>query len=163
MSMKKTFKSDVYVDGRTKQAFKDATDINKILYKAQKTGTISHLQKHQGAYGDFSDIDDLLTAHQRLQRGQEIFDDLPSEVRREFDQDLGKFFNYVNDPQNVDKLADLLPGLAKRGDQVPDIGKRIAQATGGASLGADPTPPPAEPVAAPTEPSTPPTGGTASQ
>ena len=160
MSQFPTFQSDDYPDGRTKQSFKDQTDINKILYKAQKTGTISHLQKHGGEYGDFSDIGDLLSAHNRLERGRAIFADLPSEVRREFKQDVGAFFKYVNDPQNVDKLPDLLPALAKKGDQIVDVNKKIAQATGGASLGADPAPPPAQPAASATaDPAPPDTSG----
>ena len=121
MSMMDTFKSDDYSDGRTKQAFKDATDINKILAKAAKGQTITHLAKHGAIYGDFSDIDDLLTAHDRLQAGQRIFDDLPSEVRREFKNNIGTFYNYVNDPSNKDDLVRLLPQLAKRGDDLPNI------------------------------------------
>ena len=35
-----------YKDGRTKQSFKDSTDINKILKKAQRTGSIAHLNKY---------------------------------------------------------------------------------------------------------------------
>lgn len=108
-----------YDDGRTKQSFKDSADINKILAKAQRVGSLSHLVKHGASYGDFSDMPDLLQANQRLQRGMEIFSELPSEVRREFDQDAGKFFAYVNDPANKDKLADLLPHLAKPGTQMP--------------------------------------------
>ena len=118
MSMMETFQSDNYPDGRTKQAFKDQTDINKILAQAAKGKTISHLARHGAVYGDFSDIDDLLVAHNRLKKGQSIFDQLPSEVRREFDNDLGKFFRFVNDPENLEKLPQLLPGLAKPGDQM---------------------------------------------
>ena len=72
-----------YSDGRTKQSFKDATDINKLLKKAQRTGTLSHLEKFQGQYGDFSDFD-FLEAQNNLARGKQIFEQLPSEVRREF-------------------------------------------------------------------------------
>lgn len=145
MSMLPTFNSDEYKDGRTKQSFKDATDINKILSKAQKTGTVSHLAKHEGVYGDFSDIDDLMTAHERLQRGQQIFDELPGEVRREFNQSPAEFFNFVNDPKNAGQLHKVLPALAKPGDQRPDVLKKAAQATGGATIqengGAGGTPP----------------------
>lgn len=121
-----TFKSDHYPDGRTKQAFKDSTDINKILVKAQKGDTISHLAKHGAVYGDFSDIDDLLTAQTRLATGQRIFDQLPGEIRREFEQSPAKFYNYVNDPANADQLANLLPGLAERGNQLQTIVRSAA-------------------------------------
>ncbi len=109
-------KTPVYDDGRTKQAFKDETDINKILQRAQKTGTISHLAKHEGHYGDFSNYD-FLGNQIMLARGREVFDDLPAELRREFNQSPQQFFQYVNDPANKDDLGRLLPALAEPGRQ----------------------------------------------
>ena len=115
-----------YSDGMTKQSFKDETDINKIVRKAQKAGTVSHLQKHGAFYGDFGDMPDLLDAYGRYQRGVDIFSELPSEVRKEFDQDMGAFFNYVNDPANKDRLPELLPGLAEPGRQLPAVRRSAA-------------------------------------
>lgn len=126
MSMLPTFKSDRYDDGRTKQAFVESTDINKILAKAQRGGTISHLAKHGAMYGDFSDIDDLLSAHKRLERGQAIFDELPSEVRKEFMNDLGAFYRYVTDPANAERLQELLPDLARPGRQMVAVRRTVA-------------------------------------
>lgn len=117
------FKSDNYKDGRTKQAFKDSTDINKLLFKASQGEAISHLAKHGAMYGDFTDIDDLLTANERLTRGRAIFAELPGEVRREFNQDASAFFKFVNDPANVDRLPEILPGLAQANDQLPEIAR----------------------------------------
>ncbi len=114
MSMLK-IEPKVYDDGRTKQSFKDETDINKILMKAQKVGSLSHLEKHGAFYGDFSDMPDLLEAHARMARGQSLFDELPSELRKEFDNDMSKFFVYVNDPENKDRLRELMPVLAEPG------------------------------------------------
>lgn len=138
MSIFETFKSDDYSDGRTKQAFKDQTDINKILARAAKGQTISHLAKHGAVYGDFSDIDDLLVAHDRLQKGREIFQQLPAEVKREFRNDLGAFYNYVNDPANADRLEEVLPGLARPGNQMP-APRRTAESIA-AEEGASPSP-----------------------
>ncbi len=109
-------KTPIYDDGRTKQSFADETDINIILKRAQRTGTISHLAKHEGRYADFSNFDfqeNLLM----LSRGREIFDELPVELRSEFEQSPAQFFKYVNDPANVDRLAELLPDLARPGRQ----------------------------------------------
>ncbi len=121
MSMSPVFDSDDYSDGRTKQSFKDETDINKLLVKAAKGDSISHLAKHGAVYGDFSDVDDLLTSQARLQRGQRIFDELPGELKREFNQNAGAFFNFVNDPANRNDLARVLPGLSERGNQLPKV------------------------------------------
>ncbi len=109
-------KQPKYKDGRVKQSFKDETDINKILKRAQKTGTISHMNKYEGSYGDFANFD-FFEAQIMLTKGREIFDALPSEIRNEFGQSQGAFFNYVNDPVNKDRLTELLPGLAAPGRQ----------------------------------------------
>lgn len=118
MSTLPIFESDNYPDGRTKQSFKDSTDINMILAKAARGDAISHLQKHGAVYGDFTDMDDLLSAHEKLSRGQQIFDELPGEVRREFANNPADFFRYVNDPRNVDKLHEKIPALTKPGNQL---------------------------------------------
>ena len=127
-----------YGKGRTKQSFKDSTDINKILRKAQRTGTISHLAKHGAVYGDFSDVPDLLTAMNRVNRGREIFEELPSELRREFNGDMFQFFEYVNNPQNVDKLADLLPGLAEPGRQFPQVNRSASSGQAATAAASEP-------------------------
>ncbi len=119
MSMYKTVQPK-YKDGRTKQSFGDETDINKILRRAQKTGTISHLAKHEGRYADFSNFD-FFEATLMLTKGREIFDDLPSEIRNEFSQSPAAFFDYVNDPVNKDDLLKKLPGLAAPGRQNIDV------------------------------------------
>ena len=109
-------------DNRTVQSFKDETDINRIIAKAQKTGTISHMAQHQAEYASF-DTFDFLDAQLRIARGREIFDELPSEVRREFGNDPGAFFTFVNDPQNKDKLEEVLPKIAESGRYFPKIGR----------------------------------------
>ncbi|AXL15327.1 internal scaffolding protein [Microviridae sp.] len=124
-----------YDDGLTKQSFKDETNINKILQRAQKGGTLSHLNQYEGIYADFSDYD-FWEHRQKLAVGDQVFNKLPSELRKEFGNDPAKFFAFVNDPANQGKLAELLPDLAKPGKQMVDVSGK-----------ADPTPeaPPAPP------------------
>lgn len=144
MAQLPTFKSDKYDDGRTKQAFKDQADINKIIARVQVGETISHLAKHGAVYGDFTDIDDLLTATNRLAKGKQIFAELPGEVRREFDQDAAKFFRYVNDPANIERLPELLPGLAAPGTQLPAVRRTLENPGTEPPLTTPESPPPAE-------------------
>lgn len=106
--------------GRTKQAFKDDCDINKILYKFEQTGTVSHLQRFEGHYGEFATYD-LLEAERRLARGRAIFNDLPAELRREFHESPAEFFKFVNAPENVGRLHEVFPELAQKGRQLPDV------------------------------------------
>lgn len=128
MSMENTviFNSDNYDDGRTKQSFKDETDINMILARSHRGEAITHLAKYEAQYGDFSDISSLQEAHDRLQVGLKIFDDLPGEVKREFQQSPKKFFEYVNHPENKQKLDKLIPGLTQPGNQLFSINRTPA-------------------------------------
>lgn len=109
-----------YLDGRTKQSFKDETDITKILSKFQVAGAISHLAKYEAQYGDFAEFDFLETQNM-LNRGNNMFAALPSEVRREFEQDPARFFKFVNDPANNERVNELLPGIANPGDYFVDV------------------------------------------
>lgn len=146
-------------DGRTKQTFKDETDINKIIRKAQKAGTVSHLIKHGAHYGDYADVPTLLEAHERISAGQAIFDELPSELRQEFGGSQFEFFKFVNDPANVDRLQEVLPGLAAPGRQLPAV-RRSASTEANPALANAETPPAAtDAVSAPPDPTPQPTGG----
>ncbi len=152
-----------YTDGRTKQSFRDETDINKILKRAQAAGTMSHLQKYSGVYGDFADFD-FLEANIKLTHGREVFDALPSELRKEFNQSPAQFFEYVNDPKNAEELRKRLPQLAEPGRQNIDLsGKTPPEVTKPptkAAPAAETTPAaaavPAEPAATPEPVATPP-------
>ena len=150
-----------YDDGRTKQAFKDQCDINKILKKAQKTGSIAHLQKYpELVYGEFDGEFDLLTAHERIAKANQIFEDLPSEVRREFNNDALAFVNFAAKPENNARLAEILPAIAEPGSYFPNPVQRGGQGAGAATApGAEQ--PPAAPETPPAVPPSTEEGGTA--
>ncbi len=140
----------VYDDGRTKQAFKDDTDINRILARAQKQGSISHLNKYGGEFADFEEFD-FLEAQLQIRRAGEIFEALPPELRREFQQSPSMFFEFVNDPANKGRLKEIFPDLAKPGNYDLDMSMRTPP---GGSLDPDAPDPDAgvpPPVAPPEE------------
>jgi len=156
MSMKTSdFGERDYSDGRTKQAFKDQCDINKMLKKAQQTGSIAHLLKYpEATYGEFDGEFTLLEAQQKIARAGQIFDDLPSEVRQEFGNDPLAFVKYANDPENRGRMKELIPKIAEPGSYFPNPVQRGGQGAGAATApGEAPAPveapsvPPAEPDA----------------
>ena len=142
-----------YGESMTKQAFKDSTDINKIIRKAQKQGSLEHALKYPAAvYGEFTGVD-LLGAFQQVERAQAIFDECPSEVRREFDNDAFKFMAFASDPENIDRLPELLPQLAEPGDfRFPKPGDEAPPSQPEKAAKAGPKGTPAELEAAPEEP-----------
>jgi len=104
--------------GRTKQSYKDSCDINQLLERGAREGGLSHLVKHGARYGDFAMIDWENMQH-TLAEGQQIFNELPAELKREFNQDPAEFFGFVNDPANKDRLEELIPAIANRGNFFP--------------------------------------------
>lgn len=137
---------------RTKQAFKDDTDMNMILARFSTTGALDHLSKYQAQYGDFSDYPDLMEAHARIERGTEIFDALPAELRQEFGQSPGNFFKFVNDPLNKDRLKEIYPELAEPGRYPLDMSIRTPPGGSMDPDAPDPdvgVPPPATPPSPP--------------
>ena len=111
-------------DNRTKQAFKDQCDINKIIKRATKAGTLSHLQKYpEQVYGEFKNID-LLEAHRLVQKAHDIFDHLPIEVKQEFGQDAFAFAGFCANPANNHRLKELLPAIARPGEFYPNPVRR---------------------------------------
>ncbi len=130
-------------DGRTKQAFKDECDISKIMSRAQRSGTISHIAKYEGVYGDFAGYD-FHTEINKLTKGREIFDALPGEIRREFGQNLQAFFDYVNATDNVGDLLKKLPQLAAPGQQLIKTSPPTADQETALKGATEPVPPVAE-------------------
>ena len=130
-----------YDDGMTKQSFKDQTDINKILKKAQTRNTIAHLQKYPAmVYGEFTGYD-LQESMRLIDKANAIFADAPSEVRNEFGNNALKFAEFVSNPANIDRLPELLPKIAEPGSFFPNPVNR-----GGAGAGAATAKTPAEDV-----------------
>ncbi|AXH73540.1 MAG: internal scaffolding protein [Microviridae sp.] len=83
--------------GRTKQSFKDECDINTILKKFQRTGLLEFVNDRQPQYGDVSAID-FQESMQTVARANEIFADLPSSIRKHFENSPEQFFSFIQDP-----------------------------------------------------------------
>lgn len=127
MAMMPTFKSNCYEDGCTVQSLKDSTDVNKILQRNGGIQSVNHLQEFGDEYADFSQWDTLQQCHDRMQRGVEIFQQLPTELQREFKNSPREFFKFVNDAQNEGKLHEVFPLLAQQGNQLPAVNRMVAQ------------------------------------
>lgn len=91
---------------RTKQSFSDETDINQILARYIKTGVIDHVKDHSG-YADFPAPIEYQAAIQLTIDAQLSFDQLPAATRREFDNDPFVFLEFIEDPENVDRMREL--------------------------------------------------------
>lgn len=111
---------------RTKQSFQDECNINKIMAKYEKTGLINHLNRFQGDYGDYLDVQDYQTSCNQVLAAQEAFDSLPAAVRRRFENNPASFLEFVGNPENKDEMVKL--GLLK----APRPEREPVEADGGA-------------------------------
>ena len=126
-------------ESRTKSDMAPQCDVNNIMAKYARTGLVDHVARHQGQYGDFSEID-FHTAMNTVIEAEEMFLTLPAKVRAEFNNDPGAFLTFMDDPSNEDKARELGLLPAKRADNEnpakPDSPPKA-------------DPPPAKPAAAP--------------
>lgn len=98
-------------ESKTLQNFKDECDINNIMKKFERTGMLNHAKAFEGGYGDFTDTPvDFQEAMNIVLRAEEMFATVPAKVRKEFDNDAGKFLSFVEDPANLERCREL--GLA---------------------------------------------------
>lgn len=94
-----------------KQEFKDDADINSIMRKFQKTGVINHSAKYQPVYGETSP----LTYHESMnviKAADTMFFELPSSLRKKFENSATKFLEFVQDEKNFEEAQELGLDLA---------------------------------------------------
>ncbi len=90
-------------ESRTKQSFADSTDINLIMKKFEKTGTIEGDIQSGLSFGDFFDAEDYHTSLNKVRAADMAFAELPAAIRARMDHDPGKFVEFVADPKNLDE------------------------------------------------------------
>lgn len=94
----------------TKQSQFEEADINSIIKRHMNTSMLADLNKLEQVYGEITS-QDLLTAHQKLSDAHEAFMEIPSDIRRHFNQDVGEFIDYATNPDNLKQMR--IWGLAK--------------------------------------------------
>lgn len=117
----------------TQQHSKDEVDINKIMARYIKTGVIDHVAKYEPQYTDNTALD-YHESQNIILKANDMFSELPSPVRKQFNNDPASFLDFVSDESNHSKLQEM--GLTTTPPQ--------------------PSPPtsPPQPVVQPTEPNT---------
>ena len=103
----------------TRQEFVEESDINNIM-KRYAAGMPIPSGTRQPVFDDFSNVPDYAQAFAIVQRSQEAFAQLPSEVRERFANDPQQLLAFLNDEKNRDEAVKL--GLIAQSVSVPDKG-----------------------------------------
>lgn len=120
-----------FEESRTKQSFKDDTNINNIMARFRSTGLVDYVNKFSPQYGDVTGID-FFSSMQTVAKGREMFDELPANIRNRFNNNPELFLDFVDDPQNEAEMVRL--GLLVKPAPEPEKGGTTPPAGPGASI-----------------------------
>lgn len=104
---------------RTTQDDVKACNINNIMKKYIKEGVITHVNKHQGHYGDATQTE-YLDAFELVQTTDALFSELPARVREQFDNDPAKFLGQVEN-LTADDIRKLLTPATEDPPPTPPV------------------------------------------
>ena len=101
---------------RTKSEFADEANINNIVKRcingaAMPTGSRTPL------FGDFSDVADFTSAQTLIAEANAEFEQLPSDVREKFGNNVSDLMDFLDDENNIDEAIAL--GLAPKPESEP--------------------------------------------
>lgn len=94
-------------EGQTQQHMADDCDVNKIMERYEKTGLLDHVNEFQGNYGDFTDVQDYQTSVNQVIAANEVFMSLPAQIRAQFENNPGAFFEFVSDDENLPAMKEM--------------------------------------------------------
>jgi len=115
----------------TKQEFTASCDPNVILERVARGQDINLTAKPR--YGDFTDVPvDYHTALNVVTKTQQLFNQLPAQIRAKMDNDPSKFMDYLNNPANTQEAIEL--GLL---DAKPSVSPAVTPAPAPASGGGE--------------------------
>jgi phage internal scaffolding protein len=91
-----------------KQSFKDECDINVLMARYLQTGLIDFVEEHEPQYGDCTGVPgDFQTAMNTVIQAETMFADMPAKLRARFENDPGKFLDFVQTDANRKEALEL--------------------------------------------------------
>ncbi len=91
---------------RTEQSHKNEVSIHRIMERYRKRGVIDHVNANKGTYGDFTNAPDFAEANQIIAAAKSLFETVPSRIRRDFENDPGKFLEFMQNEENRDQIEE---------------------------------------------------------
>jgi phage internal scaffolding protein len=91
----------------TQQHFAHEADVRNIIKQYDKTGLIANVQKGVAQYGDYSEVNEYREALDLVNDANDMFAELPAELREMFQNNAGTFLEFATNPENNDKMIEL--------------------------------------------------------
>lgn len=81
-------------------------NINVIVAQYLRTGTMPNIQLSNPLYGDHTGPRDLMGARLAIQHAEEVYNELPATIRTASDNDVGRFAQMLESPNERQQLED---------------------------------------------------------
>jgi len=95
----------------TQQSHAAAADVRNIIKQYDRTGLIANVNKGIAQYGDYSEINEYAEALNMVREAEQSFQEIPSHIREQFNNNAGLFFEFATNPKNSEKMVEM--GLAQ--------------------------------------------------
>lgn len=125
----------------TEQSHKNQCDVNKIIRKYDRNGIINHVSKFEAQFGDVSGLE-FKSAQDKVIQAKAMFNELPSSIRKRFQNNPGSLLGFMENPDNRQEAIDL--GLIRQ-EWTPEtdgLGEHILE---GQNKNKEPIPEPSNP------------------
>lgn len=90
----------------TDQSDKNYLDINTIMRNYAKTGLLPQFKEKVSQYIDTTQIPSYMDAHEQIQRASELFNQLPSPIRKLMDNNPANLEKVISEPKYHDMLIE---------------------------------------------------------
>lgn len=101
---------------RTKSEFADEANINNIVKRCMNGGAMP-TGSRTPLFGDFSDVADFSSAQTLIAQANAEFEQLPSDVREKFGNNVSDLMDFLDDENNLVEAQEL--GLAPKPESEP--------------------------------------------
>jgi phage internal scaffolding protein len=89
---------------KTDQSSKEYCDINTIMAQYQRTGMLPHFKEKTPQYVDLSKIPNFIEAFDKVAEANQLFYELPSEIRNLMHHDPRNLEAFISDEKNHEVL-----------------------------------------------------------
>lgn len=99
---------DGFEKTRTQQNFIEECDINNVMKKYRNSQVVTHVNEKEPKFVDVSNLPvDLKTALDVVMAANQTFMEMPSEVRKRFENDPQQFVAFCENPANTEEMLKL--------------------------------------------------------
>lgn len=96
-----------HVDSMTEQNHLERVKIQNIIKQYTAQGMLDHVNFYEGQYGDFVNSLDFNQAMNIAAETTQMFESLPAELRRRFNDDPADYLDFVQNPENRVEMEEL--------------------------------------------------------